>query len=142
MKTKLEPGIPVDFTYPVSPAHTVPHLLPDSPEFRGMPEVLATGYMVALFERACIAALTPFLTRPGEQTVGTHVNLSHVAATPPGLTLHIRGTLVRVRGRRLVFELEADDGVDVISKGTHERFIIDRPRFDIKMAEKRKSVKI
>lgn len=136
MKASLKPGLQVNFTYRVPKERTVPHLLPESPEFSLMPEVLATGYMVALFEWACIAALNPHLDRPYEQTVGTHVNLSHTAATPPGLTLHIRGELKRVRGRQLTFDLEADDGVDRISKGTHERFVISRPEFDKKVKGK------
>ena len=101
-----------------------------------MPEVLATGYMVALFEWACILAVNPHLNWPEEQTVGTHVNLSHVAATPPGLTVHVRGELTQIDGRRLTFTLAADDGVDMISKGTHERFIIHRSKFNKKMSEK------
>lgn len=136
MKETLKPGLPVDFTYRVPAERTVPHLLPESPEFGQMPDVLATGYMVALFEWACILALNFHLDWPAEQTVGTHVDLSHVAATPPGLTVHIRGELVEVDGRRLLFRLEADDGVEPISKGTHERFVISRPKFDEKMAEK------
>lgn len=117
MKASLKPGLQVNFTYQVPTDRTVPHLLPESREFSLMPEVLATGYMVGLFEWACIVALNPHLDGPNEQTVGTHVNLSHSAATPPGLTLHIQGELVSVQGRKLVFDLEADDGVDRISKG-------------------------
>ena len=101
-----------------------------------MPGVLATGYMVALFEWACIIAINPYLDWPTEQTVGTHVNLSHVAATPPGLTVHIRGELTRIDGRKLTFSVKAHDGVDLISEGTHERFIIHRPKFESKMIEK------
>jgi len=136
MKESLQPGLEVDFRYGVPPERTVPHLLPESPEFGLMPEVLATGFMVALFEWACIKALNPHLDWPEEQTVGIHVNLSHVAATPPGLTVHIRGRLTHVEGRRLVFELEADDGIDTISRGSHERFVIHRSKFNQKMSEK------
>lgn len=136
MKDSLRPGLKVDFTYTVSPDRTVPHLLPESQEFRAMPEVLATGYMVALFEWACIRAVNPHLDWPREQTVGIHVNLSHVAATPPGLNLRVRGELVEVRGRKLTFRLEADDGVEVISTGAHERAVIDRAAFDTRVARK------
>src|SRR5512134_3225159 len=122
MQETLKTGLKVDFTYLVSTERTVPKLLPESLEFRAMPEVLATGYLVALFEWACIRAVNPHLDWPQEQTVGTHVNLSHVAATPPGLTVRVRGELVDVQGRRLAFALEADDGVERISSGTHERF--------------------
>ena len=105
-----------------------------------MPEVLATGYMVALFEWACILAVNPHLDWPAEQTVGTHVNLGHVAATPPGLTLQIKGHLESVEGRNLVFTLEAHDGVDVISRGTHERAVINKALFDGKMEKKKEMV--
>lgn len=136
MKETLKRGLRVDFTYRVPVDRTVPNLLPESPEFTQMPEVLATGYMVGLFEWACIVAVSPHLDWPLEQTVGTHVNLSHVAATPPGLTVHVRGELTRVEGRKLTFALEADDGIELISKGTHERFVIYRSKFDRKMSEK------
>jgi fluoroacetyl-CoA thioesterase len=106
-----------------------------------MPEVLATGVMVGLFEWACIRALMPHLDWPGEQTVGTHVNLSHVAATPPGLTVTVRGKLESMEGRKLIFSLEADDGVDTISEGTHERFVIYPEKFNEKMARKREKAK-
>ena len=136
MKDTLKVGLEVDFTYQVSAKRTVPKLLPEAMEFSCMPEVLATGYMVALFEWACIVTVNPHLDWPEEQTVGTHVNLSHVAATPPGLTVHVRGQLTQIDGRRLTFTLEANDGIDQISIGTHERFIIYRSKFDKKMGEK------
>ncbi|MCB2186044.1 MAG: thioesterase family protein [Deltaproteobacteria bacterium] len=136
MLPSLAPGLAVDFRYQVPPERTVPHLLPESPEFGAMPLVLATGYMVALCEWACIRALNPHLDWPREQTVGIGVALSHVAATPPGLWVHITGQLVRVQGRRLFFELTAHDGVDLISQGTHERYVINKAGFDQKMAAK------
>lgn len=136
MEETLKPGLKVSFTYQVPAERTVPRLLPESTEFGRMPEVLATGYMVALFEWACIVAVNPHLNWPEEQTVGTHVNVSHVAATPPGLTVHVQGQLTRIDGRKLTFTLEADDGVDLISRGFHERFIIYRSKFDKKMREK------
>lgn len=140
MKETLKAGLKVDFTYLVPTERTVPMLLPESVEFRSMPGVLATGYMVALFEWACIVAVNPHLDWPEEQTVGTHVNLSHIAATPPGLTLHISGELKEVAGRRLTFDLKADDGVDLISEGTHERFVINRSTFDRKLKDKSRMI--
>jgi fluoroacetyl-CoA thioesterase len=132
----LKPGLRVDFSYRVPADRTVPRLLPEAPEFGCMPEVLATGYMVALFEWACILAVNPHLDGPEEQSVGTHIDLSHVAATPPGLTVRVQGRLTQVEGRKLTFVLEADDGVDLISRGTHERFVIRRSQFERKMREK------
>ena len=101
-----------------------------------MPKVLATGFMVGLFEWACIQAINPHIEWPDEQTVGIQVNLSHVAATPPGLTVTVKGKLKEVEGRKLSFSLVADDGVDTISEGTHDRFVIKAEKFNAKMAAK------
>jgi fluoroacetyl-CoA thioesterase len=74
------------------------------------------------------------------QTVGTHVDVSHAAATPPGLEVLSRATLVEIDGRCLRFEIEAHDGFDVISKGGHERFVIDRVRFTERLDRKLSAV--
>jgi fluoroacetyl-CoA thioesterase len=68
--------------------------------------------------------------------VGIHVDLSHTAATPPGLTITVRGKLEKVEGRKLTFFLEADDEVDLISQGYHERFVIDASKFEAKAKAK------
>ena len=136
MKDSLKSGLTFSFTFKVPENKTVPHLYPESPEFQVMPRVLATGFMVGLFEWACIRAINPHINWPEEQTVGIHVNFSHTAATPPGLTVTIRGELQEVEGRKLSFSLIADDGVDKISEGTHDRFIIDAAKFKAKMAAK------
>jgi fluoroacetyl-CoA thioesterase len=101
-----------------------------------MPKVLATGYMVGLIEWTCIQAINPHLDWPQEQTVGTDVKFSHVAATPPGLTVTIKTKLEQVEGRKLVFSVVADDGVDKISEGIHERFVIDAVKFNAKVEAK------
>jgi len=136
MKETLKPGIEHELQFRVPASKTVPALYPESPEFREMPEVFATGFMVGFLEWACIAAVKPHLDWPQEQNVGTHINVSHLAATPPGLVVTAKVKLVEVDGRRLVFEVEAHDGVDVIAKGTHERFVIDRDRFTKKARQK------
>lgn len=136
MKEALQPGLRFEFRYQVPENKTVPHLYPESPEFQLMPRVFATGFMVGLFEWACIQAVNPHLDWPGEQTVGIHINFSHEAATPPGLTITVRGTLEKVEGRKLTFSLEADDGVHRISQGFHERFVIDGPKFSAKAEAK------
>ncbi len=136
MKGSLQAGLELEFAFTVPENKTVPHLFPESPEFQLMPEVLATGFMVGLFEWACIRAVNPHLDWPLEQTVGVGVNFSHLAATPPGLTVTVRGRLDEVDGRKLTFSLVADDGVDVISRGTHERFVIDAAKFNAKVAAK------
>lgn len=136
MKDSLQPGLAVNFSFAVPENKTVPHLYPESPEFQEMPQVLATGYMVGLFEWACIQAINPHLDWPREQTVGIQVDLSHTAATPPGLTVNIRGMLEKVEGRKLTFSLTADDGVDTISQGHHVRFVIDALKFNAKAKAK------
>ena len=91
---------------------------------------------MGFLEWACILALKPHLDWPREQSVGTHIDVSHEAATPPGLTVRATVELIEIDGKRLVFNVEADDGVDVISRGRHERFVIDRAKFDARLAKK------
>jgi len=136
VKNSLKPGITHELRFRVPETKTVPHLYPEAPEFQVMPRVFATGFMVGFIEWACIRAVNPHIDWPREQTVGTHVNLSHLAATPPGMEIIACVRLVEVNGRKLVFEVEASDGVDVISRGTHERFVIDADRFTRKVADK------
>jgi fluoroacetyl-CoA thioesterase len=136
MKETLKPGIESAFTFRIPESKTVPALYPESPEFQEMPEVFATGYLVGFLEWACIKAINPHLNWPQEQTVGTHIDVSHIAATPMGFDVTAKVRLVEVEGRKLVFEVEAHDGVDLISKGRHERFVISKDKFDAKMKEK------
>ena len=136
MKDSLQAGLTFEFSFSIPENKTVPFLYPESPEFQAMPRVLATGFMVGLFEWACICAVNPHLDWPAEQTVGIDVRLDHTAATPPGLTVTVEGTLEKVEGRKLTFSLRANDGVDKISEGTHERFVIDAAKFNSKMAAK------
>ncbi|HYA02868.1 MAG TPA: thioesterase family protein [Syntrophobacteria bacterium] len=132
MNDSLKPGLAFEFKFRVPENKTVPYLYPESPEFQAMPRVLATGFMIGLFEWACIQAINPHIDWPREQTVGVEVKLSHLAATPPGLTVTVRGRLEKVEGRKLSFSIVADDGVDRISEGTHERYVIDAERFAAK----------
>jgi fluoroacetyl-CoA thioesterase len=136
MKDTLQPGLTYEFKFRVPENKTVPYLYPESPEFQLMPKVLATGYMVGLLEWACLRAILPHLDWPNEQTVGTRVDFTHSAATPPGMTVTVRVKLEKVEDRKLSFSVVADDGIDKISEGTHERFVIDAARFNRKLAEK------
>ena len=137
MKDTLRPGIACTHVFAVPPSKTVPALYPEAEEFRVMPEVFATGFLVGLLEWACIKAVNPHLDAPREQTVGTHIDISHEAATPVGFTVTARVELVAVEGKKLVFEVEAHDGKERIARGRHERFVIDRERFDARLAAKR-----
>jgi len=138
MKDTLRVGIRYKHKFLVPSSKTVPALYPESEEFLAMPEVFATGFMVGFLEWACIKCINPHIDWPIEQTVGTHVNVSHQAAPPPGLEVTATVELIEVDGKRLVFSVEAHDGVDVISKGKHERFVINKERFDAKLGEKLK----
>jgi fluoroacetyl-CoA thioesterase len=137
MKETLKPGITYQHKFVVPLSKTVPALYPEAEEFLEMPEVFATGFMVGLLEWACIKCVNPHIDWPTEQTVGTHINVSHQAATPPGMEVTATVELVEVDGKRLVFQVEAHDGVDVISRGRHERFLINKERFDARAGAKR-----
>ena len=121
----LQPGLSYEFKFTIPENKTVPFLYPEAPEFQAMPRVLATGFMVGLFEWACIKAVNPHIEWPAEQTVGTSVAVNHVTATPPGLTVRVHVTLVRVEGRKLSFSIVAHDDIDA----NHEKMcgLTDKP---------------
>lgn len=139
MKETLTPGIRYEHKFVVPSSKTVPALYPEAEEFLLMPEVFATGFLVGFLEWACIKAINPHLDWPGEQTVGTHIDVSHEAATPPGLEVTATVELTAVEGRKLTFSVEAHDGVDLISRGRHVRFVINKERFESRIGEKRES---
>ena len=139
MKKSLKPGIRCVHKITVPLSKTVPALYPEADEFLAMPQVFATGFLVGFLELACIKAINPHLDWPEEQTVGTHINVSHEAATPVGLEVTATVELIAVEGRKLTFTVEAHDGIDLISKGTHERFIINKSKFDAKVQLKKNS---
>jgi fluoroacetyl-CoA thioesterase len=140
MKDTLIPGIRYEHKYLIPATKTVPALYPESPEFLAMPEVFATGFMVGFLEWACIMAIKPHLDWPDEQSVGTHINVSHEAATPPGLEVTATVELTIIDGRRLTFAVSAHDGIDTIARGTHERFVINKEKFDNKLRDKRDKI--
>ena len=136
MKSTLKPGLTSEFRFTIPESKTVPALYPESALFQDMPRVFATAYLVGLMEWACIEALKSHLDWPREQSLGTRVDFSHLAATPPGFTVTVSVRLDKVEGRKLSFTLSAHDGVDTISEGTHERHVIDADRFNQKVARK------
>ncbi len=129
-------GLEHEFTFEIPHTKIVAALYPESPEFATMPPVLATGFLVGLLEWTCVRALMPYLDWPREQTVGTHIAVSHQAATPPGLSVTCHARLSGVDGRRLSFEVTAHDGHDLISTGSHERALIDAARFTRRVLDK------
>lgn len=89
---------------------------------------LATPAMISRMEFTARDAVLPHLAQ-GQDTVGTHVNVSHLAATPAGAEITYRATVRAIEGRKIIFDVEAADEQEVIGKGTHERFVIDVARF-------------
>jgi len=135
MKPSLTAGLKHRFSYTVPEAKTVPHLYKEAPELQEIPEVFATGFMVGLMEWTCVQLLAPHLDA-GEGSLGVHIDVSHKAATPPGLTVTVEAECVEVRGPRARFTLRAHDGIDEIGSGTHERFIVSLDRFNRSVAAK------
>lgn len=129
MSPDLKPGITFEWMYVVPPRATVPNLYADVPGCVDMPDVLATGYLVGILECACVQMLLDYLDYPHEQSLGTMVHFTHVAATPPGMAVRVKGRLDRIDGRRLYFSLSAWDGEEKISEGVHERTVVDSQRF-------------
>lgn len=101
----------------------------------GNVRVFATVSMIGLMEKTCLDSVLPFL-EPGQDTVGIHVNVSHCSATPVGMKVWCESELVEIDRRRLVFKVAAYDESGLIGEGTHERFIIDKDRFESKTASK------
>ena len=132
----LKPGLRHEFTYTVPAERTVPHLYPDAPEFAAMPEVFATGYLVGLIEWTCVQLVNQHLDWPAEMTLGIHVDISHEAATPPGLAVTTTVELTKVDGRLLEFAVESHDGVDLIARGIHRRAVVDAAKFSARAAGK------
>jgi len=135
MKPSLKAGLKHSFSYRVPNTKTVPHLYRESPELRAMPDVFATGFMVGLMEWTCVQLLDPHLD-DGEGSLGTHIDISHKAATPVGFTVTVEAECIDVRGPRARFKIVAHDGIDEIGAGTHERFIVIWDRFNRSVAGK------
>lgn len=125
----------------VESRHTVPEVEPTWPGFKAMPPVLATAMMVAFIEETCIMGLRPHLAS-GQGTVGTHVDVSHVAATPVGMNVTAEVELVGVEGKSLLFRVSCQDDAGLIGEGTHRRAIIDVAKFNQRVHEKSKQAQI
>lgn len=101
----------------------------------GLVEVFATPMMIALMENTCAQSVLPHL-QAGESTVGTHVNVSHCAATPVGMKVYCESELIEVERRKLTFKVAAYDERGLIGEGVHERFVIDNAKFQAKINAK------
>ncbi|HEY7247408.1 MAG TPA: thioesterase family protein [Xanthobacteraceae bacterium] len=136
MKATLQRGLTHSFSYQVPKEKTVPHLYPEVADFRAMPDVFATGFMVGLMEWTCMQLLAPHLD-PGEGSVGVHIDVSHTAATPPGLSVTVDAECLAVDGPRITFAVKAHDGMDAIGEGRHQRFVVAWDKFNARLDQKR-----
>ena len=98
--------------------------------------VFATPWMIGLMEEAAQTSVLPYLEE-GQATVGTHLDVSHDAATPIGMKVWAESELIAVEGRKLVFNVSAYDECGLIGKGTHERFIINKEKFMARVEAKK-----
>jgi predicted thioesterase len=107
----------------VGEQHTAPHV------GSGKVRVLATPVMVNLMEASALAAAERFLPE-GHQSLGTHLDVRHIAATPVGMRVSARAELVKIDGRNLTFRVTAEDERELIGDGTHRRVVVNVARFD------------
>lgn len=105
----------------------------------GEMDVFATPMMIALMEQTADISVRPYLDE-GFATVGTVVNIKHLAATPMDMNVYAISKLIEIDGRRLVFEVTAFDEVSKIGEGLHERFIIDKEKFMNKVLAKKENI--
>jgi len=105
--------------------------------------VLSTPSMIAEMEETCRLLLKEqVIPEPEWDSVGTVVNIQHLAATPVGAEVFLKAEVVSADGRRIIFKTEARDKLEKIGDGMHERFIINVPRFRAKFNEKQKQLQI
>jgi len=100
--------------------------------------VLSTPHMIAYMEWASRNAIKPFLDE-NEDSVGTTVNIRHLGATPVGMSVQFTAKVIEVSDRRVLFHVEARDERELVGEGTHERFVVNIPKFIARLAAKRSS---
>ena len=98
--------------------------------------VLATPVLCHWFESAAVRAIAEQL-EPGEASVGTRLSIEHLKATPVGMQVRVTARVVAAEGRRVTFEVSAVDDVELVARGTHERFVVDLDRFIAEVQSKR-----
>ena len=125
----LRPGLRGEAALLVGEEHTAPRV------GSGAIHVLATPVMINLFEAAALAAVERLLP-PGHQSLGTVLNIRHIAATPVGMRVTASAVVERVEGRTIFFRVEARDEREVIGDGTHERMVVNVARFDERVQRK------
>jgi fluoroacetyl-CoA thioesterase len=128
----LRPGLTGSAELVVGEEHTAPRV------GSGAVHVLATPVMINLIEAAALAAVEKHLA-PGYQSLGTLLNVRHIAATPVGMKATATATLEKVDGRTLFFRVEAHDEREPIGEGTHERVVVNVAKFDQRVQRKLRS---
>jgi fluoroacetyl-CoA thioesterase len=128
-KPALKAGLIGRYDIVVADQHTAPFV------GSGKVRVLATPVMINLFEAAALACCEQYL-EPGHQSLGIHLDVRHIAATPVGMRVNAKAELVKVDGRTLTFKVEAHDERELIGDGLHERVIVNVERFDQRVQKK------
>lgn len=125
----LRPGLIGSASLTVADEHTAPRI------GSGRVRVLATPVMINLMEAAALDAAEACLPE-GHQSLGTRLDVSHIAATPVGMRIEATAEVTAVEGNRIFFRVEARDEMDLISEGIHHRIVVDVARFDRRVARK------
>lgn len=126
---RITPGMRGSSDLIVGPEHTAPFV------GSGRIAVLATPVMINVIEAAALAAIEHLLPE-GHQSLGIHLDVSHVAATPIGLRVTATAEVVHVEGRTVTFNVEARDDYERIGGGTHQRVVVSVARFDERVQRK------
>jgi len=126
---EIAPGLQGTVELVVAEEHTAPSI------GSGKVRVLATPVMINLFEAAALKAIEHLL-QPGYQSLGTHLDVHHVAATPVGMRVRAVAEVTKVNGRTVTFKLSASDQTDQIGHGTHQRVVVNVAKFDARVQKK------
>ena len=126
---QIKPGLLGSVEIVVGDEHTAPSI------GSGKVRVLATPVMINLIEAAALKAIEHLL-QPGYQSLGTHLDVHHVAATPVGMRARATAEVTKVEGRTVTFKVEARDERDLIGHGTHERVVVNVAKFDQRVQKK------
>ena len=127
--TPIHPGLSGTASLVVAAEHTAPRV------GSGRIAVLATPVMINVIEAAALAAVESSLPEE-HQSLGTRLDVSHIAATPVGMRVRASAEVVRVEGRTIYLKVRAEDERELIGEGTHERVVVNLERFDKRVQEK------
>jgi predicted thioesterase len=125
----IQPGVSGSAQLVVGEEHTAPRV------GSGKVHVLATPVMINLIEAAALAAIEHLLP-PGHQSLGTRLDVRHIAATPVGMKIFASATVESVSGRTVTFRVEARDEKELIGDGLHERVVVNVAKFDQRVQRK------